>query len=177
MKPISTRGCLPIPVLMAADILLYQSNLVPVGSDQKQHLELDTRYRHPLSIISTAMCSLCRKPHIGKIGSRVMSLQEPTSKMSKSDSEDTYISMLDTPDDIRRKIKRAVTDSDAEIRFDPETKPGVSNLLSIAAALSGQSIESVTQEPGRQGVRGFEENRDRDCDWGHDARSRQSLTG
>ena len=136
-------GLFTYPVLMAADILLYQSNLVPVGSDQKQHLELTRdiaiRFNNIYGDVFTVP-----EPYIGKIGSRVMSLQEPTSKMSKSDTEDTYISMLDKPDDIRRKIKRAVTDSEADIRFDPENKPGVSNLLSIAAALSGHSIADVT---------------------------------
>lgn len=137
-------GLFTYPVLMAADILLYQSDLVPVGSDQKQHLELTRDIAQRFNSIYGDVFTV-PEAHIGKIGDRVMSLQEPEQKMSKSDPEDTYISMLDKPDDIRRKIKRAVTDSDAEIRFDPETKPGVSNLLSIAAALSDQSIESVVQ--------------------------------
>ena len=135
-------GLFTYPVLMAADILLYQSDLVPIGDDQRQHLELTRdiaqRFNNLYGDVFTVP-----EAYFGKIGSRVMSLQEPTRKMSKSDSEDTWISMLDRPDDIRRKIKRAVTDSDAEIRFDPENKPGVSNLLSIAAALSDRSIESV----------------------------------
>ena len=143
-------GLFTYPVLMAADILLYQSNLVPVGSDQKQHLELTRdiaiRFNNIYGNVFTVP-----EPYIGKIGSRVMSLQEPTAKMSKSDSEDTYISMVDRPDDIRRKIKRAVTDSEADIRFDPENKPGVSNLLSIAAALSGQSIEAIVQSLAGKG--------------------------
>ncbi len=143
-------GLFTYPVLMAADILLYQSNLVPVGSDQKQHLELTRdiaiRFNNIYGNVFTVP-----EAYIGKIGSRVMSLQEPLSKMSKSDSEDTYISMLDRPDDIRRKIKRAVTDSQAVIRFDPENKPGVSNLLSIAAALTGKTIESVVEELSGKG--------------------------
>ena len=143
-------GLFTYPVLMAADILLYQSNLVPVGSDQKQHLELTRdiaiRFNNIYGNVFTVP-----EAYIGKIGSRVMSLQEPASKMSKSDPEDTYISMLDRPDDIRRKIKRAVTDSEAVIRFDPENKPGVSNLLSIAAALTGKSIESVVEELSGKG--------------------------
>ena len=142
-------GLFTYPVLMAADILLYQTDLVPIGSDQKQHLELTRdiaqRFNNLYGNVFTVP-----EPYIGKIGSRVMSLQEPERKMSKSDPEDTYISMLDKPDDIRRKIKRAVTDSDAEIRFDTETKPGVSNLLSIAAALSGKTIdEMVTDLQGK----------------------------
>ncbi|MFH1511834.1 MAG: tryptophan--tRNA ligase [Bacillota bacterium] len=137
-------GLFTYPVLMVADILLYQSDLVPVGSDQKQHVELTRdialRFNNIYGDVFTVP-----EVYIGKIGSRVMSLQEPASKMSKSDPEDTYISMLDKPDDIRRKIKRAVTDSEAVIRFDPENKPGVSNLLSIAAALTDRSIEEVVQ--------------------------------
>lgn len=143
-------GLFTYPVLMAADILLYQSNLVPVGSDQKQHLELTRdlaiRFNNIYGDVFTVP-----EAYIGKIGSRVMSLQEPESKMSKSDPEDTYISMLDKPDDIRRKIRRAVTDSEAVIRFDPENKPGVSNLLSIAAALTDRTIESVVEELSGKG--------------------------
>ncbi len=143
-------GLFAYPVLMAADILLYQSDLVPIGDDQRQHLELTRdiaqRFNNLYGDVFTVP-----EAYYGKIGSRVMSLQEPTRKMSKSDSEDTYISMLDKPDDIRRKIKRAVTDSDAEIRFDPENKPGVSNLLSIAAALSGRSIEATAAELADKG--------------------------
>ncbi len=138
-------GLFTYPVLMAADILLYQSDLVPIGSDQKQHLELTRDIAQRFNGLYGDVFTV-PEPYIGKIGSRVMSLQEPTRKMSKSDPEDTYISMLDRPNDIRRKIKRAVTDSDAEIRFDPENKPGVSNLLSIAAALSNRSIEAVVAE-------------------------------
>ena len=80
-----------------------------------------------------------------------MSLQDPTRKMSKSDPEETFISLLDGPDDVRRKIKRAVTDSDGDIRFDPEAKPGVSNLLSILSALSGQPMDSLVAELSGQG--------------------------
>ena len=89
--------------------------------------------------------------YFGKVGSRIMSLQEPTRKMSKSDPEETYIALLDPPDVIRRKVKRAVTDSDAEIRFDPDNKPGVSNLLSIIAALNSQTPQEAAQELEGQG--------------------------
>jgi tryptophanyl-tRNA synthetase len=143
-------GLFTYPVLMAADILLYQSDLVPIGDDQRQHLELTRdiaqRFNNLYGDVFTVP-----EAYYGKIGSRVMSLQEPTRKMSKSDPEDTFISMLDRPDDIRRKIKRAVTDSEAEIRFDPENKPGVSNLLSIAAALSGRGIEAVVTDLAGKG--------------------------
>ena len=89
--------------------------------------------------------------YFGKVGSRIMSLQDPSRKMSKSDPEETFISLLDPPDAIRRKVKRAVTDSEADIRFDPENKPGVSNLLSIIAALTGQSVEEAAAELQGQG--------------------------
>jgi len=143
-------GLFTYPVLMAADILLYQSNLVPIGSDQRQHLELTRDLAQRFNSLYGDVFTV-PEAYFGKVGSRVMSLQEPQRKMSKSDPEDTYISMLDKPDDIRRKIKRAVTDSDAEIRFDPEHKPGVSNLLSIAAALSDRSIEAVVAELAGKG--------------------------
>ena len=135
-------GLFTYPVLMAADILLYQTDLVPIGADQKQHLEItrDIGQRFNAQFGDTFAIP---DAYIGKVGSRVMSLQEPTRKMSKSDPEDTFIAMLDKPEDIRRKVKRAVTDSDGEIRFDPEQKPGVSNLLSIIAALTGQPVEAV----------------------------------
>ena len=86
------------------------------------------------------------EPLITKVGGRVMSLQDPSRKMSKSDPEECFISLLDDPDTVRRKIKRAVTDSDGAIRYDPENKPGVSNLLSIMTSLTGESIESVCAE-------------------------------
>ena len=143
-------GLFTYPVLMAADILLYQSNLVPIGSDQKQHLELTRDLAQRFNGLYGEVFTV-PEAYFGKVGSRVMSLQEPERKMSKSDPEDTYISMLDKPDDIRRKIKRAVTDSEAEIRFDPEHKPGVSNLLSIAAALSNRSIEAVVADLAGKG--------------------------
>ena len=143
-------GLFTYPVLMAADILLYQSDLVPIGSDQKQHLELTRDIAQRFNNLYGEVFTV-PEAYIGKIGSRVMSLQEPERKMSKSDPEDTYISMLDRPDDIRRKIKRAVTDSEADIRFDPANKPGVSNLLSIAAALSGRSIDAVVADLAGKG--------------------------
>ena len=138
-------GLFTYPTLMAADILLYQADLVPIGADQKQHLELTRDIAQRFNGVYGDVFTV-PDGYFGKVGSRIMSLQEPTRKMSKSDPEDTYIALLDPPDVIRRKIKRAVTDSDAEIRFDPENKPGVSNLLSIIAALSGQTVEEAANE-------------------------------
>ena len=138
-------GLFTYPVLMAADILLYQADLVPVGSDQKQHVELTrdlaTRFNNLYGDVFTVP-----EPYIGKAGARIMSLQEPTSKMSKSDpNPNGYISILDDADTIRRKVKRAVTDSDGEIRLSPD-KPGVSNLLAIYAACRGVTPEQAEAE-------------------------------
>ncbi|QEK10896.1 tryptophan--tRNA ligase [Crassaminicella thermophila] len=130
------------PVLMAADILLYQADLVPVGEDQKQHLELarnlaqrfNNRYSETFKVPD---------PYIPKVGARIMSLQEPTKKMSKSDeNENAYISIVENPDAIIRKIKRAVTDSLGRIKYCDE-QPGIKNLMMIYSKLSGKSIEEI----------------------------------
>lgn len=143
-------GLFAYPSLMAADILAYQADMVPVGLDQKQHLELTRNIAQRFNSIYGDVFTV-PEGYFGKIGSRIMSLQEPTRKMSKSDPDDCYIAILDPEDAIRRKIKRAVTDSDGEIRYDPENKPGVSNLLSIIAAMSGQDIDSVVSDLQGQG--------------------------
>ena len=143
-------GLFDYPVLMAADILLYQADLVPIGADQKQHLELTRNIAQRFNSIYGDVFTV-PEGYFGKVGSRIMSLQEPTRKMSKSDPDECYIAILDPEDAIRRKIKRAVTDSDGEIRYDPENKPGVSNLLSIIAAMSGQEIDSVVSDLQGQG--------------------------
>ena len=127
---------------MAGDILLYQANLVPVGNDQTQHVEIcrdiATRFNGLYGDVFTIP-----EGYFPKVGARIMSLQEPERKMSKSDAEESFIGILDAPDVIRRKYRRAVTDSEALIRFDPENKPGVSNLLSILSALTGEGVESI----------------------------------
>ena len=110
-------GLFTYPVLMASDILLFQTDLVPIGADQKQHLELTRDIAQRFNGVYGDVFTI-PEGYFGKVGSRIMSLQEPTRKMSKSDPEDTFIALLDPPDVIRRKVKRAVTDSDAEIRFD-----------------------------------------------------------
>ena len=138
-------GLYTYPVLMAADILLYQSDLVPVGADQKQHLEIARdiaiRFNNIYGDVFTVPDG-----YFPKSGAKIMSLAEPEKKMSKSDSnENAFIALLDSPDAIRRKIKRAVTDSDGEIRFG-EDKPGVSNLLSILSAVSGKAISDIEKE-------------------------------
>ena len=135
-------GLFTYPVLMAGDILLYQANLVPVGKDQTQHLEICRDIAERVNGLYPNVFTV-PEGYYPKLGARVMSLQDPTRKMSKSDPDDCFISMLDGPDAIRRKVRRAVTDSDSEIRYDPDAKPGVSNLLSILCALTSESIDSV----------------------------------
>ena len=143
-------GLFTFPVLMAADILLYQTNFVPVGADQKQHLELTRDIAQRFNGVYGDVFTI-PEPLITKTGGRVMSLQDPERKMSKSDPEETYVSLLDGPDAIRRKIKRAVTDSETEIRYDPEAKPGVSNLLNIISSLTDETPEAVAESLQGQG--------------------------
>ena len=149
-------GLFDYPVLMIADILLYQASLVPVGADQKQHVEITRDIAERFNKLYGDVFTL-PEPYIPKLGARVMSLQDPLRKMSKSDPEETFISMLDQPDAIRRKIRRAVTDSDGEIRYDPENKPGVANLLSILAALGGDTPEDCAARLGGQGYGALKE--------------------
>ncbi len=143
-------GLFTYPVLMAADILLYQTDAVPVGADQKQHLEIARDIAQRFNGVYGDVFTV-PEPLITKVGGRVMSLQDPTRKMSKSDPEECFISLLDEPDVVRRKIKRAVTDSDAEIRYDPENKPGVSNLLSIISTLTGEGLDEICTEMAGKG--------------------------
>jgi tryptophanyl-tRNA synthetase len=138
-----SAGLFTYPALMAADILLYDTDQVPVGDDQRQHLELTRdiaeRFNHrhgDTFIVPTA--------DIPAVGARVMDLQDPTRKMSKSvDSPQGTVLMLDDPAVIVKKFKRAVTDNDGEVRFDPATKPGVSNLLSILAVATDTTPEAL----------------------------------
>ncbi len=138
-------GLFTYPVLMASDILLYQTDYVPVGVDQKQHVEICRDIAQRFNSIYGDVFTI-PEPVIAKAGAKVMSLAEPTKKMSKSDPDDTYIAVLDKPEDIRRKLKRAVTDSDGEIRYDPENKPGVSNLLTILSVLEGKTMEESVKD-------------------------------
>ena len=134
-----SAGLFTYPALQAADILLYDTNEVPVGDDQRQHVEItrDAAIRFNHRFGDTFVVPEAVTP---KAGARVMDLQDPTSKMSKSaDSDAGCVMMLDSPADIMRKFKRAVTDSDSEVRYDPIGKPGVSSLLDILAAATGQS--------------------------------------
>lgn len=138
-------GLFTYPVLMAADILLYQSDLVPVGHDQKQHLELCRDIATRFNRIYGDVFKI-PEPYIPKIGARIMSLQDPTSKMSKSDTNvNAYISLIDDKDTIVRKFKRAVTDSDMMVKF-AEGKDGINNLISIYTVVTGKTIEETERE-------------------------------
>ncbi|MGJ8730895.1 tryptophan--tRNA ligase [Listeria aquatica] len=150
-----SAGLLTYPPLMAADILLYQTNLVPVGEDQKQHIELTRdlaiRFNNKHNDIFTVP-----EMYVPKQGARVMSLQEPTKKMSKSD-ENTKgaIYLLDPPNVITKKIKSAVTDSSGVIAYDKENKPGVSNLLAIYSSLTGKAIKDLEAQYADKGYGDF----------------------
>ena len=138
-------GLYDYPVLMAADILLYGTDLVPVGDDQKQHLELARNVAERFNNIYGDIFTV-PEPYIPEVGARIMSLQDPTSKMSKSDANSSnYIALLDTPDNIRKKIKRAVTDSGKKIKYD-KAKPGICNLLSIYSSITGKPIDVIEQD-------------------------------
>ena len=141
-------GLFAYPVLMAADILLYQANEIPVGQDQKQHLELTrdiaTRFNNAYGETFTIP-----EPYIPELGAKVMSLQDPLKKMSKSDdNRNNVIGLLEDPKKIMKKIKKAMTDSDEPpvVRFDIENKPGVSNLLSLMSGVTGKSIAGLEAE-------------------------------
>lgn len=137
-------GLFDYPVLMAADILLYQADAVPVGEDQKQHLELARNLAQRVNARYGAELFKVPEPLIPEVGARIMSLQDPTAKMSKSDDVDANIvALLDEPKRVAKKIKRAVTDSGSEVRFDPAEKAGVSNLLSVFSAVTGTAIADL----------------------------------
>ena len=139
-------GLFTYPALMAADILLYQPDYVPVGEDQKQHCELtrDVAVRFNNLYGETFKVP---EPYIPKVGARIMSLGTPTSKMSKSDPQGCVF-LMDKPEDIARKFKRAVTDSDTEncVRYAPDEKPGVANLMNIYSSVTGKSFDEIERE-------------------------------
>jgi tryptophanyl-tRNA synthetase len=143
-------GLFTYPVLQAADILLYQADAVPVGEDQRQHLELtrnlahrfNTRYGNTFTV---------PEPFIPQETAKILDLQDPTAKMSKSLGDAGTLNLLDDPAVLTRKIRRAVTDTGTDVRYDPDAKPGVSNLLAILAAVTGRPVEAVTAEFEGQG--------------------------
>ncbi|QGQ44659.1 tryptophan--tRNA ligase [Metabacillus sediminilitoris] len=157
-KEAVSAGLLTYPPLMAADILLYSTDLVPVGEDQKQHLELTRdlaeRFNKKYNDIFTIP-----EVRIPKVGARIMSLADPTKKMSKSDAnQKAFITLLDEPKQIEKKIKSAVTDSDGIVKFDKENKPGVSNLLSIYSILNNEPIEQIEARYEGKGYGDFKQD-------------------
>ena len=135
-----------VPVLMAADILIYNADLVPVGQDQTQHLEIARDIAGRFNGIYGDTFTL-PEGYVPAAGAKIMSLAEPTKKMSKSDTNvNSFILMTDDKDAIVRKFKRAVTDSDGVVRFDRETKPGVSNLMCIYSTFTGKSNDEIAAE-------------------------------
>ena len=148
-------GLFTYPALMAADILLYQPDLVPVGHDQKQHCELTRDVARRFNGIYGDVFKV-PEPFIPETGARIMSLNAPESKMSKSMPEGCVF-LMERPEDIQRKFKRAITDSDTEncVRFDPENKPGVANLMSIYSSVTGKSFEEIESEFAGQGYGKF----------------------
>ena len=147
-------GLFTYPVLQAADILLYQADLVPIGEDQRQHLELtrnlaqrfNARYGQTFTV---------PEAYIPKAAAKILDLQDPSAKMSKSRPDAGTVYLADDPAAITRKIKRAVTDTDNEIRFDPQAKPGLSNLIAILAAVTGSDVDTVVKDFTGQGYGNF----------------------
>lgn len=148
-------GLFTYPALMAADILLYQPDYVPVGEDQKQHCELTRdvaiRFNNIYGNVFTVP-----EPYIPKVGARIMSLSDPASKMSKSDPNGCVF-LLEKPEDIMRKFKKAITDSDTEncVRYDPASKPGVANLMSIYSSVTGKTFGEIENEFAGKGYGAF----------------------
>ena len=139
-----SAGLFNYPTLMAADILLYQAKLVPVGEDQRQHLELSRNLAQRVNKILGSQLLTVPEPYIAKLGAKVMDLRNPLIKMSKTtENRQGTIFLSDSNDQIAKKIARAITDSGKEIIFDQQTKPGISNLLVIQAVIEGQSIETI----------------------------------
>lgn len=144
-------GLYTYPVLMAADILLYKTNVVPVGDDQKQHLEIARDIAERFNKAFEPVFAV-PEPYINRFSSRIMSLQSPQEKMSKSDpNPNGFVAILDDDAAIMKKFKRAVTDSDGRILYDPEAKAGVSNLLSIYCACTGKSMDDAVKDFDGQG--------------------------
>lgn len=151
-------GLLTYPPLMAADILLYQTNFVPVGDDQKQHMEITRNLAQRFNRLYGEVFTI-PDIYLGQDGTRVMSLQEPTKKMSKSDDNTTAtIYLLDEPKAIEKKIKRAQTDSENSVHYDKENKPGISNLIEIFSALTDQTHEQVEAAYAGKGYGAFKKD-------------------
>jgi tryptophanyl-tRNA synthetase len=151
-------GLFTYPSLMAADILLYNADLIPVGDDQKQHLELTRDLAHRFNNRFGDMFTM-PEPYMPEIGARVMSLDDASKKMSKSNpNAASYIAMLDEPDVIRKKLSRAVTDSGREVKYDPQNKPEVSNLMGIYSHFADMSIVEIEAKYEGQGYGPFKKD-------------------
>ncbi len=151
-------GLFTYPVLMAADILLYDAHFVPVGEDQKQHVELSRDIAQRFNSAYASDTFVVPQPLISGSGARLMSLQDPKVKMSKSDgNQNAYVAMNDTPDVIMRKFKKAVTDSEGTVRRDAAAKPGVSNLMTIYGILTGKTDEEIERAFDGLGYGAFKE--------------------
>ena len=148
-------GLFTYPSLMAGDILLYQADLVPTGEDQKQHVELTRDLAERFNKLYGETFKI-PNPFIEKVGARVMGLQDPTSKMSKSSTipNDTIL-LIDTPEVIMKKVKKAVTDSDGIVKYDEKNKPGISNLMEIYGIITKKTLDEIEKEFDGQGYGNF----------------------
>jgi tryptophanyl-tRNA synthetase len=142
----TTVGLFDYPVLMAADILLYDAAIVPVGEDQRQHLELSRDLAGRLNARYGEGTAVVPEPYIVPATAKIQDLQDPGAKMSKSGTPTGILELLDPPKVLAKRIKSAVTDGETEIRYDPAAKPGVSNLLTIYSALTGRSIDQLVED-------------------------------
>lgn len=147
-------GLYTYPVLMAADILIYQANLVPVGEDQKQHVEITRDIANRFNGIYGDVFTV-PEPYIPKVGARIMSLSDPESKMSKSEESTGSVLLMDSPEVIMAKFRRAVTDSETEIRYDQKNKKGISNLLTIYSVCTGKTYDEIQNEFQNKGYGDF----------------------
>lgn len=158
-KESAPTGLFTYPVLMAADILLYDTSTVPVGDDQKQHIELTRDLAVRVNGKYGEDTFVVPEGRYMKSGARIMGLDDPTNKMSKSaENEYSRISLLDTPAKIKKAVMRATTDSDGIIKFDVENKPGISNLLSIYSAFTGKTVESLEKDYAGSGYGDFKKD-------------------
>jgi len=150
-------GLLNYPILMAADILLYKTEVVPVGEDQRQHLELTRDIARKFNRKFGKVFPI-PKPKFSEFGAKIMSLQKPKRKMAKSDPSPTYISLFDEPEEIKEKIMSAQTDSGSKIKYDPDKKPGISNLLTIYSLFTSKEIKKLEKEFEGKGYKKFKED-------------------
>jgi len=150
-------GLLNYPILMASDILLYQTDIVPVGEDQKQHVELTRTIARKFNQRFGEVFKI-PEARIPKTGAKIMNLQQPAKKMSKTDSPETYIGLFDEPEEIKAKIMKAVTDTGKTIKYNEKLKPGISNLLTIYSLFSGKTIKELEKKFKGKGYADFKKS-------------------